>query len=182
MSLCANVVVLGPAMGFGYSAVAGPAMEKPKIDDVYLSTEQVSWMGGYLKIVLCKDFPPLVIIDDEVNVISFRSYRVSAGHACGLHSVESRDGPREKDQHVRDVVHLDGRLGDHLHVKQLYADPHWQGDLRDSHGHGIGADDGVRSGNRRSEMARHDGHLDQHLYRSRCPHRLHIRIHFQGER
>lgn len=45
MSLCANVVVLGPAMGFGYSAVAGPAMEKPKENDVQLTNDEVSWMG-----------------------------------------------------------------------------------------------------------------------------------------
>ncbi|XP_011346573.1 facilitated trehalose transporter Tret1-2 homolog isoform X2 [Ooceraea biroi] len=45
MSLCANVVVLGPAMGFGYSAVAGPAMEKPKVDDVSLTNVEVNWMA-----------------------------------------------------------------------------------------------------------------------------------------
>ncbi|XP_020286894.1 facilitated trehalose transporter Tret1-2 homolog isoform X2 [Pseudomyrmex gracilis] len=44
MSLCANVVVLGPAMGFGYSAVAESAMKAPKTDDVQLSNVQANWM------------------------------------------------------------------------------------------------------------------------------------------
>lgn len=47
MSLCANVVVLGPAMGFGYSAVAEPAMRAPKTDDVQLDADQANWMGKY---------------------------------------------------------------------------------------------------------------------------------------
>jgi len=45
MGLCANVVVLGPAMGFGYSAVAEPAMKAPKTDDVQLNDDQANWMG-----------------------------------------------------------------------------------------------------------------------------------------
>ncbi|XP_050450136.1 facilitated trehalose transporter Tret1-2 homolog isoform X1 [Cataglyphis hispanica] len=45
MSLCANVVVLGPAMGFGYSAVAEPAMTAPKTDDLQLDADQANWMA-----------------------------------------------------------------------------------------------------------------------------------------
>lgn len=45
MGLCANVVVLGPAMGFGYSAVAEPAMKEPKTDDVQLDAAQANWMA-----------------------------------------------------------------------------------------------------------------------------------------
>ncbi|TGZ33046.1 trehalose transporter 1-like protein isoform X1 [Temnothorax longispinosus] len=46
MALCANVVVLGPAMGFGYSAVAEPAMREPKTDDdIRLDANQANWMA-----------------------------------------------------------------------------------------------------------------------------------------
>lgn len=46
MALCANVVVLGPAMGFGYSAVAEPAMRWPKnADDIKLDANQANWMA-----------------------------------------------------------------------------------------------------------------------------------------
>ncbi|XP_050450134.1 facilitated trehalose transporter Tret1-2 homolog [Cataglyphis hispanica] len=45
MSLCANVVVIGPAMGFGYSAVAEPAMRAPKTDDLQLDDVQANWMA-----------------------------------------------------------------------------------------------------------------------------------------
>ncbi|KAL6259861.1 hypothetical protein P5V15_009771 [Pogonomyrmex californicus] len=46
MALCANVVVLGPAMGFGYSAVAEPAMMNPKEpDDLRLDAVQANWMA-----------------------------------------------------------------------------------------------------------------------------------------
>lgn len=46
MALCANVVVLGPAMGFGYSAVAEPAMRWPKNEnDIKLDANQANWMG-----------------------------------------------------------------------------------------------------------------------------------------
>ncbi|XP_011161204.1 facilitated trehalose transporter Tret1 isoform X2 [Solenopsis invicta] len=46
MALCANVVVLGPAMGFGYSAVAEPAMRWPKNeDDLKLDASQANWMA-----------------------------------------------------------------------------------------------------------------------------------------
>lgn len=46
MALCANVVVLGPAMGFGYSAVAEPAMRAPKNGtDLELDGTQANWMG-----------------------------------------------------------------------------------------------------------------------------------------
>lgn len=45
MGLCANVVVLGPGMGFGYSAVAEPAMKAPKTDDLQLDAVQANWMG-----------------------------------------------------------------------------------------------------------------------------------------
>lgn len=46
MALCANVVVLGPAMGFGYSAVAEPAMKAEKTDgDLQLDDIQANWMG-----------------------------------------------------------------------------------------------------------------------------------------
>jgi len=46
MALCANVVVLGPAMGFGYSAVAESAMRANKTDgDLQLDANQANWMG-----------------------------------------------------------------------------------------------------------------------------------------
>ncbi|XP_011876592.1 PREDICTED: facilitated trehalose transporter Tret1-2 homolog isoform X3 [Vollenhovia emeryi] len=46
MALCANVVVLGPAMGFGYSAVAEPAMRWPKDEnDLKLDASQANWMA-----------------------------------------------------------------------------------------------------------------------------------------
>lgn len=45
MGLCANVVVLGPGMGFGYSAVAEPAMKAPKTDDLQLDAVQANWMA-----------------------------------------------------------------------------------------------------------------------------------------
>lgn len=46
MALCANVVVLGPAMGFGYSAVAEPAMRAEKTDgDLQLDASQANWMA-----------------------------------------------------------------------------------------------------------------------------------------
>ncbi|XP_011707581.1 PREDICTED: facilitated trehalose transporter Tret1-2 homolog isoform X2 [Wasmannia auropunctata] len=46
MALCANVVVLGPAMGFGYSAVAEPAMIAEKTDgDIQLDANQANWMA-----------------------------------------------------------------------------------------------------------------------------------------
>nr|XP_012218357.1 PREDICTED: facilitated trehalose transporter Tret1-2 homolog [Linepithema humile] len=45
MGFCANMVVLGPAMGFGYSAVAEPAMKAPKTDDIQLDADQANWMA-----------------------------------------------------------------------------------------------------------------------------------------
>ncbi|XP_072760499.1 trehalose transporter 1-like protein isoform X1 [Anoplolepis gracilipes] len=45
MGLCANVVVLGPAMGFGYSAVAELAMKASKTDDLQLDDVQANWMA-----------------------------------------------------------------------------------------------------------------------------------------
>ncbi|XP_011063588.1 PREDICTED: facilitated trehalose transporter Tret1-2 homolog isoform X1 [Acromyrmex echinatior] len=46
MALCANVVVLGPAMGFGYSAVAESAMRANKTDgDLQLDANQANWMA-----------------------------------------------------------------------------------------------------------------------------------------
>ncbi|XP_012533979.1 facilitated trehalose transporter Tret1-2 homolog isoform X2 [Monomorium pharaonis] len=46
MALCANVVVLGPAMGFGYSAVAEPAMRWPEDkNDLVLDANQANWMA-----------------------------------------------------------------------------------------------------------------------------------------
>lgn len=45
------------------------------------------------------------------------SYRIGVGHAYRLSTLECRDGARKKDQHVRDVVDLVGRLGDHLYVE-----------------------------------------------------------------
>ncbi|XP_070514414.1 trehalose transporter 1-like protein isoform X2 [Cardiocondyla obscurior] len=46
MALCANVVVLGPAMGFGYSAVAEHAMMSPKDEnDLKLDSNQANWMA-----------------------------------------------------------------------------------------------------------------------------------------
>ncbi|XP_018407344.1 PREDICTED: facilitated trehalose transporter Tret1-2 homolog isoform X2 [Cyphomyrmex costatus] len=46
MALCANVVVLGPAMGFGYSAVAERAMRAEKADgDLQLDAYQANWMA-----------------------------------------------------------------------------------------------------------------------------------------
>ncbi|KAM0735370.1 Facilitated trehalose transporter Tret1-2-like protein [Formica fusca] len=45
MCLCVNVVMLGPSMGFGYSAVAEPAMRAPKTDDVQLDAVQANWMA-----------------------------------------------------------------------------------------------------------------------------------------
>ncbi|CAL1682959.1 unnamed protein product [Lasius platythorax] len=45
MGLCVNVTVLGPGMGFGYSAVAEPAMRAPKTDDLQLDADQANWMA-----------------------------------------------------------------------------------------------------------------------------------------
>jgi len=45
MSLCANVVIMGPMMSFGYSAVAEPVMTAPKTDDLQLDAVQANWMG-----------------------------------------------------------------------------------------------------------------------------------------
>jgi len=58
MALCANVVVLGPAMGFGYSAVAEPAMRAAKTDgDLQLDANQANWMGWcYKKFVPSTNF------------------------------------------------------------------------------------------------------------------------------
>ncbi|GAB1859081.1 Solute carrier family 2, facilitated glucose transporter member 8 [Camponotus japonicus] len=45
MSLCANVVIMGPMMSFGYSAVAEPVMTAPKTDDLQLDAVQANWMA-----------------------------------------------------------------------------------------------------------------------------------------
>jgi len=45
MSLCANVVMVGPVMSFGYSAVAEPVMRAPKTNDLQLDAVQANWMG-----------------------------------------------------------------------------------------------------------------------------------------
>ncbi|GAB1859078.1 Sugar transporter ERD6-like 4 [Camponotus japonicus] len=45
MSLCANVVMVGPVMSFGYSAVAEPVMRAPKTNDLQLDAVQANWMA-----------------------------------------------------------------------------------------------------------------------------------------
>lgn len=46
MCLSANVVVLGPAMGFGYSAVTlGPLMSPSS--DVKIDFNQANWIGWF---------------------------------------------------------------------------------------------------------------------------------------
>jgi len=45
MCLFANIVSLGSAMSFGYSAVAEPVMTAPKTDDLQLDAVQANWMG-----------------------------------------------------------------------------------------------------------------------------------------
>ncbi|XP_011255976.2 facilitated trehalose transporter Tret1 [Camponotus floridanus] len=45
MSLYANVIVVGPAMSFGYSAVAEPVMRAPKTNDLQLNAVQANWMA-----------------------------------------------------------------------------------------------------------------------------------------
>ncbi|GAB1859080.1 Solute carrier family 2, facilitated glucose transporter member 8 [Camponotus japonicus] len=45
MCLFANIVSLGSAMSFGYSAVAEPVMTAPKTDDLQLDAVQANWMA-----------------------------------------------------------------------------------------------------------------------------------------
>lgn len=45
------------------------------------------------------------------------SYCVGVGYTHRLFTLERRNGTRKKDQHVRDVVDLNGGLGDHLYVE-----------------------------------------------------------------
>jgi len=46
MVLCANVIVLGPGMGLGYSAVAEPAMTAVKTNgDLQLDANQANGIG-----------------------------------------------------------------------------------------------------------------------------------------
>jgi len=46
MVLCANVIVLGPGMGLGYSAVAEPALRAVKTNgDLQLDADQANWIG-----------------------------------------------------------------------------------------------------------------------------------------
>lgn len=109
------------------------------------------------------------------------SYCIGAEHARRLLTLERRDETREKGQLVRIVVNFDGGLADHLPVVQLRADRGGQSHFRIGYWHGVDTDDGVRGGDSGTEVARHDGHLDQHLYRPRCPHRLRLWIYLQGK-
>ncbi|XP_019883022.2 facilitated trehalose transporter Tret1-2 homolog [Camponotus floridanus] len=45
VSLSVNVVIMGPTMSFGYSAVAEPVMTAPKTDDLQLDAVQANWMA-----------------------------------------------------------------------------------------------------------------------------------------
>ncbi|XP_029169087.1 facilitated trehalose transporter Tret1-2 homolog [Nylanderia fulva] len=108
-------------------------------------------------------------------------YYIGVWYAHRLHSLESCDETRKKDQHVCDVVHLAGRLGDNLPVEQLRADSGGKSDFRCSYRHVIRPDDGVLGGSSRLEVARHNGHVDQRLHRFLSSHRLHLWIFFKDD-
>lgn len=152
-------------------------------------TKQIGWVSVIKKFIPSTNSLQFRILKNKFfnhrivtkNYYLRNSYRIGVGYASRLPTLEPRDGARKEDQHVRDIIDLNGGLGDHLHVEKLRADLGWEINFRNIHGHGISSDDSICGGDSGTKMARHDGYMDQYLYRSRCPYCLYLRIYFSGK-
>lgn len=66
MSILANISVLGPAMGFGYSAVVLPTLQSPD-SDIKIDAHQASWIGTKFMNPLFRNWIYNFLYDSDVS-------------------------------------------------------------------------------------------------------------------